>query len=269
MTHSRSSKSRRCYAEKILENVRLEILPFLENYYRDQYFPRARMRFIRTLEELVDRPPGKLLDVGCRPGFLSLAAKRMGYEVYGVDFMTSKINFLENSFGIQLTQHNIEVSDLPFEDSTFDVVLFTDVIEHLSISVSFPLSETFRVLKKNGILLLSTPNVLSLINTLKISLFRENIYAGINTFYKGPVFVDGQPIFDRHNRLFSLNEVTDLLRFIGYKVEKVVFFNEEPLTQRRVVKWVLFPGLSILSRVVPSFSGHFLVRSRKREHSGH
>ena len=56
-------------------------------------------------------------------------------------------------------------SNLPFKNSVFDVIILQDVIEHLSITEKF-LSELNNILKKDGIIYLSTPNKLSFINII-------------------------------------------------------------------------------------------------------
>jgi len=47
---------------------------------------------------------------------------------------------------------------LPFKDSSIDIVLSLDLIEHLASPDDF-LSESVRVLKNNGMLIISTPNL--------------------------------------------------------------------------------------------------------------
>lgn len=54
---------------------------------------------------------------------------------------------------------------LPFSDSSFDIIILQDVIEHLS-DIENLLNEIKRVLKPNGTIYLSTPNKLSIINIL-------------------------------------------------------------------------------------------------------
>ncbi len=52
---------------------------------------------------------------------------------------------------------------LPFKDHSFDLIIIQDVIEHLADTNKFYI-ELKRVLKKNGIIYLSTPNKLSILN---------------------------------------------------------------------------------------------------------
>lgn len=52
-----------------------------------------------------------------------------------------------------------DVLNLPFSDNTFDCIYFNDVLEHLPKNTELKaLSEIYRVLKPNGMLVLTTPN---------------------------------------------------------------------------------------------------------------
>lgn len=51
------------------------------------------------------------------------------------------------------------VNNLPFEDNSFDVVIFLAVLEHIPKDTEpQALAEIHRVLKPNGLLILETPN---------------------------------------------------------------------------------------------------------------
>lgn len=98
----------------------------------------------------------KFLEVGCGLGYFSHQASKMGAKVTGIDIgpklvainkkLTPKGKFLVSS-----------ASKLPFRKDYFDIVLSTEVIEHVDDQKS-ALKEMCRVLKKNGILVITTPN---------------------------------------------------------------------------------------------------------------
>ena len=103
---------------------------------------------IIALEHVPEDGQGKnLLDIGCREGFQSECFKKMGYTVTSVD--------------IEDVYENCTVVDcnkkLPFEDSSYDVIWSSEVIEHL-IDPIFSIEEIRRVLKPNGKLIMTTPN---------------------------------------------------------------------------------------------------------------
>src|SRR5215204_5410187 len=50
-----------------------------------EYFETSRPRYEYTLALALDQPGGRVLDLGCSPGHLSMALVKAGFEVQGVD----------------------------------------------------------------------------------------------------------------------------------------------------------------------------------------
>lgn len=98
----------------------------------------------------------KFLEVGCGLGYFSHKAYELGAGVTGVDIGSSliKINRGKTPDARFIVA---SASKLPFEDELFDVVLSTEVIEHVDKQEK-ALKEMIRVLKKGGILVITTPN---------------------------------------------------------------------------------------------------------------
>lgn len=98
----------------------------------------------------------KFLDVGCGLGFFASKAGKLGADVYGIDIGERLINisrkrYPKGKFSVA------SAARLPFKDNSFDLILCTEVIEHVN-NQNKALSEIFRVLKKGGYLVLTTPN---------------------------------------------------------------------------------------------------------------
>ncbi len=98
----------------------------------------------------------KFLDVGCGLGFFASRAGELGAKVYGIDIgeklvKKSKQRYPDGKFSVA------SAVELPYRDNTFDLVLCTEVIEHVN-NQNKVISEIFRVLKKDGYLVLTTPN---------------------------------------------------------------------------------------------------------------
>jgi len=109
-------------------------------------------RFLLTRELALKGSPKNILDVGCSDGlFLSLFNDNI--EKYGVDLIEPH-NEQKN---INYKKHDISIG-FPYENSTFDVVTSSEVIEHIADTVFF-LKECFRVLKPGGRVVISTPNL--------------------------------------------------------------------------------------------------------------
>lgn len=63
---------------------------------------------------------------------------------------------------------NIERHPLPFDDGSFEVALFCEVIEHLLTDPVAALSELGRVLRPGGLLVVTTPNAARLENVARL-----------------------------------------------------------------------------------------------------
>ena len=109
----------------------------------------------------------KVLDIGGFNGwFEKYIIERNSSEVIGIDINE---NLLEQAKKYAEKAKFVKASalDLPFLDEYFDLVVMFDVIEHLpKNSEVLALTEARRVLKKNGTLILSTPNKQFLSNLL-------------------------------------------------------------------------------------------------------
>ena len=89
----------------------------------------------------------KVLDVGCREGFQSKWFEKNGYIVTSVDIEKR----YEKSIIVDVNER------LPFKDNYFNLIWCSEVIEHLD-NPQKSISEFRRVTKKNGDLIITTPN---------------------------------------------------------------------------------------------------------------
>lgn len=97
---------------------------------------------------------GKILDIGCGsyPYFLINTVFK---EKYGVDPSLSLSRIIN---GINLKTFNVVEQELPFKDNLFDTIAMLAVFEHIEHEkLQFVLSEIKRVLKKGGMLIVTTP----------------------------------------------------------------------------------------------------------------
>ena len=95
------------------------------------------------------------LDVGCGGGNRTLIFKDYGRRVFGVDRLVWLSDAAKRE--ITFTQADFMQGRLSFEDSFFDIIFSFDVIEHLP-EPKMMLREIRRLLNKNGVFVISTPN---------------------------------------------------------------------------------------------------------------
>ncbi len=101
---------------------------------------------------------GTVLDLGCNLGYGTSIISKASNLIIGVDVSNRAIEsarskYKESNIDFKLVDGKI----LPFEDKMFDLVVSFQVLEHL-VEYNNYFSEVKRVLKDDGIFLLSTPN---------------------------------------------------------------------------------------------------------------
>ena len=189
---------------------------------RERYFKSAIGRIHELLRLVSDRPELRILEIGASPFFASVALVHYlkldpshfvmidgaGPCETGVAGETK--TFFSRSY--DLFRMNAETTPLPFGDESFDLVICQDVIEHLLFDPLYLVQQCNRVLKKGGILILSTaPAVFSWHVTLR-HLFNLNVEMGYD--------ISGRNPYARHHRLFSLAEVRRMVADNGFAVRR-------------------------------------------------
>ena len=110
----------------------------------------------------------KILEVGCRSGNLTQFYYE-GNDVVGIDVDRNALIEFEKRLSLKSHWVDVDSEDLPFDSGSFDIVVFSEVMEHLR----FPqkaLAEISRVLRKDGRLIGSVPNAFRLRNRWKFLL---------------------------------------------------------------------------------------------------
>jgi len=106
----------------------------------------------------------EILDVGCGTGSLMASMLAMGHRVRGVDIserMVETVNSRLKTEGSGPLCLKAAVEVLPFATNTFDIITCLGVIEYL-YKPEKGIEEIFRVLKDDGLFIVSAPNLIKL-----------------------------------------------------------------------------------------------------------
>jgi 2-polyprenyl-3-methyl-5-hydroxy-6-metoxy-1,4-benzoquinol methylase len=225
----------------------------IRRYYDEKYFESSnlgrlsneiyRLQIARVFLQL-KHPTGKALDVGCGDGSLLFIMKEYGWDVYGVDISDSAVKLAKEKLGT----NNIfagRLEDCRFPSAFFDIISLRHVLEHLNKPYD-TLVEIKRILKKDGILSITVPNI-------------DSIY--FHFFKKNWFHLD----IPRHLYQFSARTLKDLLNKAGFKIIKRGNPLEDPLDLFRdllqsvgirplVLPKRLLPAVSILAQTNLPFS---------------
>lgn len=178
----------------------------------DEYHNVHKRRYLRTIQVLLDQnPQGKLLELGTSkllPQCLETLAPEL--EVSVTDFDLEKPLEWHKQIGnksYQTFSLDLEKTQLPSPDSTFDYVICSEVIEHMEIDPMFMLSEVNRVMKDGGTLIVTTPNVVSSRGLTKM-------LAGIEPYFYMQYHIPGN--YHRHNYEYSVHSLSRVLQAAGF-----------------------------------------------------
>lgn len=147
------------------------------NYIEEEPVITRSMQLRMKRVESFARNKGCLLDIGCAAGFSILAAEKRGWEAEGVELSEFCVDYAR-SRGLKVHQGNL--SDYPGKKESFDAITMWDYLEHSDDPLR-DLKTCYSLLKKEGVVLLSIPNV----DSWSFSLLKEKWigFKNIEHFY--------------------------------------------------------------------------------------
>lgn len=102
---------------------------------------------------------------------------------------------------------DLEYEDIPAKDEMYDIILCCEVLEHMEIDPMYMLSEVNRVLKTNGKIILTTPNVVSSRGITKMLQGVEPHF--YMQYHKNRAY-------HRHNYEYSCKSLLHIMRSAGF-----------------------------------------------------
>ncbi len=210
---------------------KVESTEALERYYRaeshqDEYvvqhpfflaFHKERLRVLGRLFERLIEPGDKVLDVGSGYSIFFLLTRDWEFDVTCCDLDAAAIEKMRGlcpAFDWRVS----DAVDLPFRDSSFDVVYAGEIVEHVGDPMK-ALAEWHRVLAAGGTLILTTPN-------------RERLLARANRRV--------MPVHPEHVREMSLPRMRAMLLASGFEVLEV-----EGIYLELLLNWYRPAGLRV------------------------
>lgn len=204
--------------------------------YTPTYY--KKMQFVKGILDNLPKD-AKILDAGCGEGVLVEEYRNRGHNIEGID-----LNY-ESEY---VRRGNILNLKETYGENVFDLVLLLDVFEHLSFGEQpQALAEIHGVLKPNGILIASIPNL-------------AHINSRFNFFFRG--VLDRSDTELNHIGERPLKENIRLIKDAGFEIKAIkgITFTM-PIVYRRIIcrkpswfRWLhdllqifAFPSLSMLN----------------------
>jgi len=179
------------------------------DYQKWHWWFQGREQVLRKLlhTHLSVRRSRRIASLGCGPGegltwlleFAGPAGKVFGCDVHPSQGCGSDVEIVGGT-----------LESLPFASAIFDVVLLLDVLEHLDDDIS-ALTEAARVLKPDGVLLVTVPAM-------------ESLWGG-------------QDLVSHHRRRYSLRDLRELFRRSRLPRAKISYFNTILFPPVAAVRW--------------------------------
>lgn len=190
------------------------------------------------VERLFDFTHGglQILDAGSGSGLLDEHLRKLGNKVTGLDIAVSEANEIRSATG-EFIQCDLN-EKWPVLNSKFDVVICTDVAEHL-YDPGHVLREAGRVLKTSGKLIFGVPNHFDLRQRVRM-LFGRGIIHWDDLQYNEPAWLY------THIRFFTLKDLEGMFKASPFKIEMIQFN--------------FMGGGLVPSRLTPKYFRLFLLR---------
>lgn len=166
-----------------------------------------------------------IIDVGCGRGKLASRLTKYG-RVVGIDFCETAIDFCKKRYlNAEFKVSNIfDMEFIEYNKGKFDIVISSEVIEHVPDELQKPFIQNLKLLaKKGGHIILTTPN------RDTIDLLKNDNTLTSKEFYKK---FEGQPLAN----LLSMDELKDLSNGIG---EIITHESISPFIPIRVLDLIL------------------------------
>jgi SAM-dependent methyltransferase len=158
---------------------------------------------MRRVQKLFPRP-GKALDIGCGPGTFLQLLKGKGWECHGTELTEESASRVSRQ-GISVSVGEIDENRFPLH--SFDLITLWQVLEHLPDPMK-TLKSSRRLLKKRGIVAISTPNI----ESLQAEVGRDQ------WFHLDP---------PRHLYLYSPGTLEQMMDSLGFQLLKLHHFSLE------------------------------------------
>jgi ubiquinone/menaquinone biosynthesis C-methylase UbiE len=208
----------------------------------------SRLRKALALFEQEPRR-GQLLDVAAGSGIAASALADQGWKVSAVDISDELVEQIRSRVPIEALTHDLAAGPLPFDDGSFDAVFAGEILEHLVDTGGF-LAELCRVMRPGGIAVLTTPNLASLENRMRLAVGRY------------PIWVEYELGGQGHVRAYTLPALRAQLRRHGFRVERELG-NWVPVLPQRIVNDLRMPALARTGDWFPSLSQTLIVQARR------
>jgi len=157
--------------------------------------------------------PAVIIDIGCGDGsaLAVAAAASPAHRFAGIDWSAEALR-RAHARGLTVLRADVAAPGLPVADGAADVVIMSEVIEHL-VDPDGAVAEVRRVLRPGGSLVLSTPNLAAWYNRALLAFGIQPVFSEVSLH---GVFGRPGSVVAGHLRLFTRRALTQFLAASGF-----------------------------------------------------
>lgn len=155
------------------------------------WFRVRREIVVDIIQNINNHNTFNLIDIGCGNGHLLKDASRYVKSAVGIE----KFNYSKPKFNNIL---NIDIFDNNFNNNSFDIITFLDVMEHIENENDF-LQEVKRLIKPDGTIIITVPAY-------------QCLFSNSDVFYG-------------HYRRYNAKRLKKVLEYNGLEIEKLSYMN--------------------------------------------
>ncbi|MDH5716646.1 MAG: class I SAM-dependent methyltransferase [Spirochaetia bacterium] len=219
-----------------------DLVKYVTNY-KKSIESSKKNRYFQIIKNI---PSGfNILDYGCGWGCFSKMMHDKGNNVVGIDLSLNEINICKTVWGenekLKFKKSSIE----QIKTKSFDFITSIQVIEHTHNPGNY-LNQCNRVLKQDGVLVISIPNIMTprfILPLLQINLQKKllNLSNKINKEYQKS---------QDHIQAWDSVHFVKLVSTMGFTLEKYI-----PL------EGIQFPIPNLVSKIIPSYFHFSLLKN--------
>lgn len=207
-------------------------------------------RLKKCMKLIASLPPGRMLDIGCSTGDWAVHWQEANWKCSGLDIDQEHVKIAQGR-GVDARYCDLNQSPLPFENDSFDLIFAGEVIEHLVDTDGF-VRELHRCVRPGGAVIITTPNLVSFENRVRVLLGIYPIWLNYNLSGSG------------HVRGYTPRILRKQLQEHGFRVVAQKG-NWVPFVPQRFIDDVRMPSLSVTGDMFPNLSMDIIMMARRED----
>jgi 2-polyprenyl-3-methyl-5-hydroxy-6-metoxy-1,4-benzoquinol methylase len=236
------------------------------------YFRLHRYRFEALLAAVPPGPAGRrALEIGMNPGLCTELLVRAGYTVSGTDLFPEHRAELWQRLGVDARRWNIDNQECPYSLESFDLIFFSEVIEHLANPPVDALADIGSRLVPGGYLIITTPNQFYLKSRMRTlaDIVLARPFDHDEEFHKW-ANLKSEARYYTHSRLFTMKQLHWMAEQAGLRVTTMAFCDpwervglEPERIVRHPLRWGTKAAISLATRAMPAARSMLLLVAQR------